>query len=261
MAANRLKGKRIVLTKCVREKDEIKSALTEAGAEVLHLPLIEVKALGDPARSLEVFKGIAIYDWIIFSSVNGAHYFFETFFKAFKDIRCIGPARIACVGKQTAAEVASFHLEVDLIPQEANAVALAEALIETGSLPNVYVLWVSGDKVNDPAVRLLEGKGEAIVDVFTVYQSKLRSLKTDAVAVDFRKKGADAIFFASPSAVESFVEQVDQLKTAKGATAPKTVSIGSTTSDAMRKLKIPIDRECKSPDAADVIAAFEELLS
>lgn len=261
MATTGLKGKRIVLTKCVRERDEIKSALTEAGADVLHLPLIEVKPYEDPARSLEVFKGISIYEWIVFTSVNGAHYFFETFFKAFKDIRCIGPARIACVGNQTAAEVASYHLEVDLIPDEAKGVALTESLIKTGSLPNAYALWVSGDKVNDQAVRLLEGKGEAIVDIFTVYQSQLRSLKTDKVAVDFRKKGADAIFFASPSAVESFVEQVDQLKRTKGATAPKTVSIGSTTSEAMRKMKIPIDRECKSPDAADVIAAFEALLN
>ena len=260
MGASPLKGKRIVMTKCARENDPIKDSLLEAGAELLHLPLIEVNGLDNPDRTMEIFKGIATYDWIVFTSVNGVRYFFETFFRAFKDLRCFGPARIACVGKQTAAEVEALHFEVDLIPDEANGVALAEALIETGSLPNVYVLWVSGDKVNQPAVNLLEGKGEAILDVFTVYESHLRVLDHDPVAEDFRKHGADAIFFASPSGVESFVQQAAQLKRAKGATVPKAVSIGSTTSDAMRKLKIPVDRESKSPEAADVVAAFEDLL-
>ena len=260
MGASPLKGKRIVITKCVRENDNIKAALVEAGAEVLHIPLIEVNALNNPDRLMEVFSGIATYDWIAFTSVNGVHYFFEAFFRAFKDIRSFGPARIACVGQTTASEVSALHFEVDLVPEEATGLALAEALVETGSLPSGYVMWVSGDKVNEPAVKLLEGKGEAIVDVFPVYESHLRPLGKDAVAEDFRKRGADAIFFASPSAVESFVQQAEQLKRSGKASVPKAVSIGSTTSEAMRKMKIPVDRECKSPEAADVVAAFADLL-
>lgn len=261
MANTRLKGKRIVLTKSVHDRDDIKTALENAGAEVLHLPLIEVHGVEDSQRCVEVLKGIVTYDWIVFTSVNGVRYFFKTFFKAFKDIRCVGPARIACVGKRTTAEVNALHLEVDLVPEKHNGVALAESLVESGSLPSAYVLWVSGDKVNKDAIGLLEGKGEAILDVFTVYKSKLRSLESDPVAVDFRKKGADAILFASPSGVESFVQQVSQLKRAKGATSPKTLSIGPSTSEAMKKLKVPLDRECKSPDADQVVVAFAKLLN
>lgn len=261
MAVKSLEGKRIVITKSVREQDDILEALEREGAEVVQMPLIEIKAVEDPDKTMEVFKGIATYEWIAFSSVNGVVHFFETFFKAFKDIRSIGPARIACVGNQTAAVVRDLHLAVDLIPEKQTGVGLAERLIDTGSLPSAYVLWVTGDKTNKEATDLLEGKGEAIVDLFQVYKSELRDLSEDKAAADFRKAGADGLLFASPSAAESFRDQVKYLLRGQKATAPKTVSIGPVTSQAMQKLKIPLDKESSSPDAKDVVAAFKALLS
>jgi uroporphyrinogen III methyltransferase / synthase len=255
-----LNGKRIVLTKHLREHDGIREALELAGAQVLQLPLIEVEAVNDPEQSVEILKGIANYEWIVFASPNGVHYFFEVFFKAFKDIRCFGGARIACVGNQTADAVRALHLEVDLVPEQQTGVALARALVQTGSLPSAYVLWVSGDKVNREAVLLLEGEGEAILDVFEVYRSSLRDLAGDRVAEDFRKAGADGIFFASPSAVESFVSQAKHLKRGKHATPPKSVSIGPTTSEAMKRCSIPVDGESSSPAPMDVVAAFAKVL-
>jgi len=260
MAVSDLKGKRIVLTKSLREKDDIRESLEAEGAEVLQMPLIEVEGLNDPDRSFEILNGIATYEWIVFTSANGVKYFFETFFKAFKDIRSFGPARIACVGQQTAAAVNELHLEVDLIPEGATGVALAKELVETGSLPSAYVLWVCGDKVNKEALTILEGKGEAILDVFEVYKSQLRDLASDPVAADFKKKGADGILFASPSAAESFVSQAKQLVRGKNAKAPKTVSIGPSTSEAMKHCRIPMDRESASPAGIDVVAAFKALL-
>lgn len=256
-----LKGKRIVLTKSEQEQDEIGAALEEAGAEVLSMPLIQVEPVVDAQQSVEILKGLATYEWIVFTSVNGVKYFFETFFKAFKDIRSFGGARIACVGHRTAAEVQALHLEVDLIPEQATGVALAKELVETGSLPSAYVLWVCGDKVNKEALSMLEGKGEAILDVFEVYKTSLRDLKHDEVAASFRKHGAHGMLFASPSAAESFADQAAQLLRGTKAIVPKTVSIGPTTTEAMKRLRIPMDREAASPAAIDVVAAFKAVLS
>ena len=261
MATKSLKGKRIVLTKSMREQDGILEALEEAGAEVIQIPLIEIKGVVDPDQSVEILNGIATYDWVVFTSVNGVTYFFETFFKAFKDIRSFGPSRIACVGQQTAAVVKALHLEVDLIPETQTGVGLAQALVDTGSLPSAYVMWVTGDKVNQEATAILEGKGEAILDCFQVYRSELRDLSEDKAAAAFRKTGADGMFFASPSAAESFRDQVKYLLRGQKATAPKTVSIGPVTTEAMKKFKIPMDCESKSPAPEDVVEAFKKLLA
>jgi uroporphyrinogen-III synthase len=253
-------GKRIVLTKSARDGDAIEQALIDAGAEVLSIPLIEIEPFEDPDKLMEVFKGIATYDWIVYTSINGVKYYFESFFRAFGDIRAFGPARIACVGEQTAEAVRDFHLEVDLVPEIATGEGLAEALVETGSTPSAYVLWVSGDKVNKKATQTLEGKGEAIIDVFTVYRSKLRVLDKDPIARDFRSKGADAILFSSPSAIDSFAQQATSLAIGKNAKRPKSISIGPVTSEAMRAKHLPIDKECKQPTPEAVVAAVKDIL-
>jgi len=255
-----LQGKRIVLTKAHRERDDIREALQKEGAEVLEIPLIEVSWDYEEDKCAEVLDGIARYAWIAFSSVNGVKYFFKTFFHRFSDIRAIGPARIACVGDQTAQELDLYHLQIDVVPEQSNGVALAQALVDTESLPSDYVLWVSGDKPNQEAIDLVEGKGEAITDVFQVYKSEIREMGGDPVVDDFKQNGADAIFFASPSAAESFVKQAAALQMADGARYPKTVSIGATTSEGMKTQGIPVDKECKQPNPKEIVSAIAALL-
>lgn len=61
-------------------------------------------------------------------------------------------------------------------------------------------------------------------------------LEKDAPAVaDFRKNGADAVVFASPSAVESFVKNAKNLLLGEKAVRPKIFSIGPTTTVALKK--------------------------
>ena len=260
MASTELKGKRIVLTKSLREEDEIKAALEQAGAKVIQMPLIEIEGIEDKEAILEVFKSIATYEWIVFTSANGVNHFFQAFFQAFKDIRSFGPARIACVGGQTARAVREYLLDTDLVPEESTSLGLARELVDSGSLPSAYVLWVCGDRANKEAIELLQGKGEAIVDVFEVYRNRTKDLSNDPLAETFRKEGADGVLFASPSAVNSFVEQAEHLARETGAIIPKTVSIGPSTTVAMKQMHIPMDKESASPAAIDVVAAFKALL-
>jgi uroporphyrinogen-III synthase len=257
----KLHGKRVVLTRASHSRrDLIQEALVEAGAEVITLPLITIESTVKPEQCVDVFGGIATYSWVVFSSSNGVNAFFEAFFRAFKDIRSFGPARIACVGKQTAAEVANYHLEVELIPEESTGLALAKALVKTESLPSAFVLWVCGDKVNQEAVKLLEGKGEAILDVFPVYESRQRDLQGDPALAAFCQQGADAVLFASPSAAESFVKQAKLLKFSENAVAPKSISLGPTTSAAMKKLKLPLHSECAQTEPEAVVRAITQAL-
>ncbi len=249
----------MVITKSAREDDKLRGSIEAEDAAVLNIPLIEVSAAYNKEDSLEFFKGIATYDWIVFSSVNGVHYFFEAFFNAFSDIRAFGPARIACVGNQTAQEVGKYFLEVDLVPEKHTAADMIDALVETGSLASGYVLYVTGSKINKQAIEALEGEGEAIVDTFIVYESKPTDLAGNPVATDFREKGADIVMFASPSAAESFLAQAKDLKLKPNAQTPKTLSIGPVTSAAMRKLKLPVDGEAVSPKPEDVVQAMVDL--
>lgn len=261
MIQKELEGKRIVFTRHLREDDVLGNILRDHGAELLPLPLIEVKSKVDPEVEEDVLSTIQTYEWIVFSSPNGVRGFFEAFFRRFRDLRCFGPAKIACVGKQTAHEVNRLHLEVDLIPATSTGLAMAKAMVETGTLPSACVLWVSGDKINRAAIAELATKGEAIVDTFVVYESSQTDLTKNAHARRFRENGADLVFFASPSAVQSFVDQSADLQLNPKASIPRTLSIGPTTSEAMLRLNVPRDGEAESPEPEAVLKAAIRLLS
>ena len=77
-----------------------------------------------------------------------------------------------------------------------------------------------------------------------------------------RARGADAIVFASPSAVESFMHQAASLRPAAGARQPKAIAIGATTADAMKRSGIPLADVANAPTEKDVCdAVFTALQS
>lgn len=254
----RLEGRRIVLTRNKEQSVELRSKVEALGAEVLELPLIKISPYCDPKALDDVFAEIGSYEWIVFTSRNGVQHFFNFFFKRFKDIRCIGGLRVACVGQGTAAEISKYHLEVDFMPEEALSESLAEGLIAHQDLDNTKILVITGNLNRDILVETLETKGRAIIDTLKVYETELEDLSSSEDVKDFRQKGADAVVFASSSAVDSFVKQAKDLQLGPKARKPLTCSIGPITSKTMQLIGIPMDMEAKDHTVDGVIAVLLE---
>ncbi|MBO94581.1 MAG: uroporphyrinogen-III C-methyltransferase [Opitutales bacterium] len=252
-SARPLFGKRIVVTRARAQSGKLSALLEKAGAEVLELPLVQVVPEVDQQITAEVFAGLATYEWIVFTSVNGAREFFELFFRAFEDLRSLGPARIACVGKATAEELTRLRLQVDLVPEKATAEDLAKAMIDTNSLDSANVLVVTGTRNRDVLVEMLDAIGHAIVDVLQVYATDFTDLEGDPAADEFCREGADAIVFASSSAVDSYLEQEDDLRLGKGARNPIHCSIGPATSRTLRENELSVDLEAPKASLSAVV--------
>jgi uroporphyrinogen III methyltransferase/synthase len=251
-----LDGRKIVLTRNKEQSVELRNKLESLGAEVLELPLIKVSPYCDPKALDDVFTEIGSYEWIVFTSRNGVQYFFDFFFKRFKDIRCIGGLRIACVGQGTAAALETYHLEVDFMPEEALSENLADGLTEFQNLENTKILVITGNLNRDILVQTLETKGQAIVDTLKVYETHLEDLTNSQDVKNFRQKGADAIVFASSSAIDSFVKQAKNLQLTPKAKKPLTCSIGPITSKTMQAAGMPIDIEAKVHTIDGIITAL-----
>ena len=250
-----LLGKRIVVTRTRSQAGKLTALLEQKGAEVLQLPLIEVKPTFDPQRLSEIFSGLATYEWILFTSANGVRFFFEIFYKAFEDIRCLGPMRIAAVGAATAREIEAHRLKVDLIPEIANGAALANALLKNESLENLQVLAITGNQNNEALVRRLESEGQAIVDTLSLYETTKTDLDQDPAAALFREKGADVVLFTSSSAVRSFVDQAASLKLEPNATQPIFGSIGPITTGTLNEVGLPVGFESEQADLNQFVDA------
>jgi uroporphyrinogen-III synthase len=255
-----LSGRRVVVTRARAQAAELCEKLHVLGAEVLELPLVEIRPQVDRETMLEIFEEIGRYDWLVFTSANGVRHFFDLFLKAFRDLRALGVMRIACVGEATARPVRALHLEVEICPETEAAEALAEALIATGSLENAKVLVVTGNLNRDTLIQQLEAAG-GIVDGFQVYENVRTDLAAVPAAEDFRQRGADAMLFASASAVQAFVAQAPALQPAGGGRRPLIGSIGPKTSDAIRKAGLRVDFEADESTLDALVAALVEKLA
>ena len=87
----------------------------------------------------------------------------------------------------------------------------------------------------------------------------LRAGDRVAESVNDAIRGADIIVFASPSAVESFLQQAASLRPDVGARQPKVVAVGPTTADAVRRAGIPLAATAAAPTPPAAGASGDEV--
>lgn len=259
MAKSTLTGRRVVLTRAEGANESWRTELELRGAVILELPLTVVELGASSASCEEILDSLGSYEWIVFTSANGVRGFFKSFFEKYKDLRCLGPGRIACIGKSTSVELDRIHLQTDVVPEESTGEGLALALMAADNLENLKILLVSGNRNRDILEDKLVKEAQAIVDTFVVYETKDADASEASDLESFRAEGADALVFASPSAVESFVSQLSRLKPVETARHPKVVAIGPTTAAAVKQHGIPLAAEAVSATPAGIADAVEKL--
>ena len=122
-------------------------------------------------------------------------------------------------------------------------------------MDNCKVLVVTGNLGRGIIEERLE-EAQAIVDVMPVYRTERTDLGAHPSASVFRRLGADAITFTSPSAVRSFVAQAGSLQPESGARTPITCSIGPVTSAAMREAGMPVEVEASRQSLNGIVEAL-----
>ena len=252
--AKPLLGKRVVVTRSQSQAGKLRGKLEDLGAEVLEIPLIDIRQ--DTSRDMltEVFAEIAQYDWILFTSGNGVRYFFDYFYKAYNDLRCLGPMRIGAIGEATAKEIRKNHLEIDVLPEKAISGELARELLEKENIENLKVLIITGNRNGPELVDALVDKGRAIVDQLQVYSTDLNDPSGNWETNSFLAEGADAVLFTSSSTVESFaqhlVPKLDGLPR-----DPLYFSIGPKTSATLGKHGLPLAAEAGESNLDSLVQA------
>ncbi len=243
-------GKRIVVTRTRQQAGVLSKNLAQLGADIIELPTIRI----EPPKDLQAFGQLVMdchtYDWIVFTSPNGVDHFFEMFYKLYNDARSIGGAKIAAIGPGTADKIKSFHLAVDLLPEEFVAEGLIKAFRKE-SVENLTMLWIRADETREIISKELSAMG-AIVDEAVAYRTVPEDQNHDAI-LRFKEEGADVITFTSASTVEHFLNL--KLPLPAGL---KIASIGPVTSKAIKKAGLKIDIEAKDSTIAGLVAAIEK---
>ena len=253
-------GNRIVVTRTREQSSQLARELTERGAEVLEIPTIKIVPPTDFNPLIEAITSIGEYNWIVFTSPNGVTAFFDYFFKAYDDIRCLGMLRIAAVGPATAARLKELHVRVDAIPEEYVASKVAGAIAKVDELENLRILCMRAQVAQPDLVIQLESKG-AIVDDVACYQTVPETEDRTGAAARFQEEGADWVTFTSASTVEHFHARFDLPKLRASFPGLKTLSIGPETSKALIALGITPDHEAKPHTIDGMVTSLERKIA
>ncbi len=212
-----LAGKRLVVTRAAKQASGISARLTALGAEVIETPMIETRALDCPnvipatssvipatssvipakaGISLADFNALTNFDTLAFTSTNGVESFFKQLFAAGYDVRVLAGKKIASVGKITEKKLLEYGIRCDYVPEDHTGEGLGKLL---ASLPvdRSRILLLQGNLADDTLLKLLPQATRWVV-YETLPVAELPEWKREAVA------GADAVVFASTSAVENF---------------------------------------------------------
>lgn len=187
------------------------------------------------------FADLANFDVLAFTSTNGVESFFEAFFKAGLDIRALAGKKIASVGKITEKKLLERGLRCDFVPEDHTGEGLGKLLAKIAQSsnlePGASTLLLQGNLADDTLTTLLPKATRWIV-YETLPAKTLPDWKLEAVAA------ADAVVFASSSAVENFAKVVQhgsvdsqaELDSASPNLAPRACfSIGRMTTATAKK--------------------------
>ncbi|MBX6316191.1 MAG: uroporphyrinogen-III synthase, partial [Isosphaeraceae bacterium] len=123
-------GQRIVLTRPLDEADRSAADLEALGAEVLIAPTVTILPLEDYRPLDHALDRLDQFDWLVFTSGNGVRHFLDRLSARGRDLRALGPLKLAAIGPATAEALARARLKADLVPEEFRSEALAAALAE-----------------------------------------------------------------------------------------------------------------------------------
>jgi uroporphyrinogen III methyltransferase/synthase len=247
-------GRRIVVTRTREQAGELSKALRDLGADVIELPTIRIEHPEDKQGFAEMVTHAHEYDWLVFTSPNGAERFFDAFFATYPDARSLGNPRIAAIGAGTAKKIHEYRFAVDLIPEKFVAEGLIDAF-KKESVENLTMLWVKAAESRDVIYDGLTRLG-AIVDECIAYRTVPETEDPTGAKARLAEEGADLITFTSSSTVEHFLAL--GLDWPEGCAAG---SIGPVTSQALRKHGMPPAFEANPHDIPGLVAAIVRYFS
>lgn len=245
MARSPLADRRIVITR--PDLGPLGDMLLAVGAEVIHMPLIEMIDPQDSGAALnQALADCAPGDWLVVTSPEGARRVVavgeQTLGRKGSD-----RIRIAAVGRATAAVVEAVSAEpVDLVPQIQRASELAEAF--KGCAPGQRMLVAHGDLADSSLVSALRAQGHQVTAV-VAYRTVGRSPS------DHQRRAAnaaDAVVLASGSAARSWAKHCADIH------PPVVCAIGPSTATVAAEVGLIVTHQAAASSVEGIMVCLNQ---
>jgi uroporphyrinogen-III synthase len=219
-------GKRVLVTRTREQASILSERLRELGAEPVEFPTIRIVPPADWSQLDALLKLICTagntphkdlqnysYDWLVFTSANGVNICLARLRALGYDPHTLCNVRIATIGPATAAALAQYGVEADLIPDEYRAEGVVTALLQDArkrgtSLAGRRIALARAAEARKILVTELQQAG-AIVDEVAAYYTETAAHDDEqgrAILNLLLHRQLDILTFTSSSTVRNFME-------------------------------------------------------
>jgi uroporphyrinogen III methyltransferase/synthase len=224
LANGALQGRRILITCSEALQEKTADLVRDFGGLPVTRPLIRL--VPDPAAR-GALKDLAHYDWLVVTSPSSVRCFAELLRIARQDVRKLPKIMVSGPGTATAVEQ-ELGLIPDLQPSADFGAAGIQASVATLLVSGKPVLRIRSDKAGPDLTTDLKKLGLAVHDLVVYNNERIRYAA---------RPECDAVFFASASAVEAYVD----LWGAPALAGCTILAIGTPTTQALERAGLRAD--------------------
>ena len=229
-----LLGKRIVITRAREQASDMVARLTDIGAECIEAPTIQVIPPDDCEPLDTAIDHLSVYDWLIFTSVNGVNAFFDRLFTKGMDVRSLHHLQTAVIGPATSKRLFDFGIKSDIIPESYRAESVVEAFANMDIKDKKMLLPRAAQA--RPILPVELSRMGAVVNEVIAYRTKAVYDNADFLLTQLNERKIDIITFTSSSTVKNFHALIPQKDFKRLMKHVVIASIGPITADTARNL-------------------------
>jgi uroporphyrinogen III methyltransferase/synthase len=234
-----LLGKKIVVTRARAQASNFIALLRKYGAECIEIPTIKINPPKDILPLIKSINNIDYFDWVIFTSVNGVKFFFDTLYSQGRDVRVLGHLKFACIGPVTKATLKEFGIIADVLPETYKAESVVDAFSDK-NIKGKKVL-IPRAKEARPVIPEELRKMGAVVEEVTAYETTLVDDNKDTLIQLLEENDIDIVTFTSSSTANNFAEMIPLEKFEKLVKNITTACIGPITEKTAESLGFSTD--------------------
>ncbi len=246
-AEDRPLGKqRVVVTRPKKRSRKLADRLEALGAEVILLPAIKTRPIEDNKPLEDALQSLERYQWIGFTSAEGADCFFDALYRRKIDVRGLAGIRFAAIGPATRRSVEKRGILVELQPETYTGDAFGKLLAQSVA-PGERLLLPRARIGTEQIIAPLTEAGIVFEDI-PVYDTVWEQIG----GTEFKLLPDDIVTFTSASTVKGFV----QMMQGADLSGIRGLCIGAQTAEEAAKHGIRVEIS----DRADVESMVEKLL-
>ncbi|MFZ9092255.1 MAG: uroporphyrinogen-III C-methyltransferase, partial [Planctomycetaceae bacterium] len=215
--------------------------ISRLGGRPVILPMIEVRSVDGPQLQFarEIISDLSHFSWVVWTSVNGVHGFFEILSDLGLDSRALGHAKLACIGPATASALRDYGLNADLVPGEFRGENLARELTEKVSAGD-KVVWFRADRGREVIPEMLAAAGIPLQGVVVYRNTDKETPVSEDLEVLVREQ-VNWVCLTSPSIAKRFGQVMMTDSEGAGHFTAQVACISPVTAAAARECGLRVD--------------------